>query len=72
MIELHSYRTGIQGTSLALSRVEGAPHKCTPIPGVHQSLKHDGKNLAVLPRLSSHVMPNLEPYLSVNFLETRS
>jgi hypothetical protein len=27
MIELNSYRTGIQGTSLALSRVEGAPHK---------------------------------------------
>jgi hypothetical protein len=27
MIELYSYRTGIQGASLALSRVEGALHK---------------------------------------------
>jgi hypothetical protein len=27
MIEFNSYSTGIQVTSLALSRVEGAPHK---------------------------------------------
>jgi hypothetical protein len=27
MIAFHRYRTGIQGTCLALSRVEGAPHK---------------------------------------------
>jgi hypothetical protein len=33
-----SDRIHIQGTSLALSRVEGAPHKFTPMPGVHNRM----------------------------------
>jgi hypothetical protein len=51
MIELNSYRTSIQGTFLALSRVEGAPHKpfglelraerFTPMPDVHIALAAD-------------------------------
>ncbi|MBN2568665.1 MAG: hypothetical protein JXB42_04450, partial [Deltaproteobacteria bacterium] len=32
-------RIHVQGTSLALSRVEGAPHKFTPMPGVHLSFQ---------------------------------
>lgn len=38
-MELHSDKTGIQGPSLALSRVEGSLHKLTPMPGVHKGLQ---------------------------------
>jgi hypothetical protein len=35
---LYINRIHVQGTSLALSWVEGAPHKFTPMPGVHKSI----------------------------------
>jgi hypothetical protein len=39
MIAFHSYRTVIQGTSLALSRVE----RFTPMPGVHNRVEQDAR-----------------------------
>jgi hypothetical protein len=57
MIELNSYRTGIQGTSLALSRVEGVSHKFTPMPGVHLVAARDAKKNARAPEQRVRLKP---------------
>jgi hypothetical protein len=69
---IYTHRVHVEGTSLVLKRVKGAPHKFTPMPGVHILLQGTAHKSA--PPLSSPfdsaneeiIMPDLTEKLFEN------